>query len=132
MYNIRYSLAKYIVFPKIPKLDEKSRKQAMDTRATASRYLEETINIFTLKERHKERHARGKQIVENEMVPILNPLLVSCVTDTPQIPTISGIKDAIDEQTSNSFSSGILEFKETHLRSVLLGRKYSPSYASVK
>lgn len=115
-------LTKYIVFPKIPKLDEQSKKQAIDMRATESKYMEETINRST----SKKRHTRGKQIVENKMVPILNPPLVSCVAASPQIFT--AVEDVVDEQTSNSFSSGTLEFIETHSWSALLVQKYFLKY----
>lgn len=108
------------MFPKIPKLDDQSREQATDTRATGSRYLEEANKRSTL----KERHARGKRIIENKKVPTLDLPLVSCGADSSQTPTISAVMDAAREQTSNSFMSGTLEFIETHPLSVHRGRKY--------
>lgn len=91
----------------LTKLDNKSRKQAIDTRSRAGRYLVETMNRFT----SKEKHAEAKRIVENEYVPILDSFHVSRVTVTPQIPTTARIKDAVDGKTKS------ISFYQVHLNS---------------
>lgn len=90
------------MIPKVKKLDETSRKQAMDTRPTEVGYVADTMNRYT----SKKRHARDTQIVETEMVHIPDPSLVSFVTDTLPTPITAAGKDAIDKRKTSNYSPG--------------------------